>query len=202
MSVSLDVEWGGTGDAEVGAESFSVLTPTFFVGKGFGDLREGADYVRAFAVTGQVGYAVPTESSTTQIDPVTGLPVDVNNPDFLVYGGSLQYSFPYLKANVVDLGLPEFINHLIPLVEVRLQTPVNNNEGTGIGTTGTVNPGVIYLAQYFQVGLEAIIPVNRESGTDVGVMGQLHLFLDDIFPQTLGKPLFSSAGGPGRASGT
>ena len=34
-------------------------------------------------------------------------------PQVLVYSGSLQYSMPYLK----DLQLPDFINHLIPIVE-------------------------------------------------------------------------------------
>jgi hypothetical protein len=39
------------------------------------------------------------------------------------------------------------------------------------------------------VGLEAVVPVNRESGTGVGVIGQLHLYLDDMFPTTIGQPL-------------
>jgi hypothetical protein len=40
------------------------------------------------------------------------------------------------------------------------------------------------------VGLEAVIPVNRDSGTGVGFLGQVHLYLDDIFPKTYGQPLF------------
>ena len=51
-----------------------------------------------------------------------------NHPRFLTYSGSLQFSMPYLKSNVVDLGLPDFINHLIPIVEARFQTPVANFE--------------------------------------------------------------------------
>ena len=34
-----------------------------------------------------------------------------------------------------------------------------------------------------------MIPVNRASGTGVGFLGQLHLYLDDMFPQTIGQPL-------------
>ena len=56
-------------------------------------------------------------------------------------------------------------------------------------TTGTINPGLIWVGSYFQVGVEAIIPVNRDSGTGVGVLGQLHLYLDDIFPRSYGQPL-------------
>jgi len=38
-----------------------------------------------------------------------------------------------------------------------------------------------------------MIPINRQSGTGVGVIAQLHWFLDDIFPTTIGRPLFGSA---------
>ena len=56
-------------------------------------------------------------------------------------------------------------------------------------TTGTINPGVMWVGGYFQVGLEAVIPINRESGSGVGALGQLHLYLDDMFPTTVGQPL-------------
>ena len=39
------------------------------------------------------------------------------------------------------------------------------------------------------MGLEAVIPVNRDSGTGVGFLGQIHLYLDDIFPKSYGQPL-------------
>jgi hypothetical protein len=192
MSAALAVEWGNTGAAGVGAESFSTVTPTIFFGKGFGDLPDTVGWLRPFGITGQVGYAIPTSSATLTVDPDTGNVNIDNHPQFLRYGLSLQYSMPYLKSQVIDLELPDFFNHLIPIVEANFQTPVANNFGTGIGTTGTVNPGVILVGNYFQVGLEAIIPINRASGTGVGAMAQLHLYIDDIFPTTIGKPLLGS----------
>ena len=187
MSAALAVEWGGTGSNSIGADSFSTLAPTFFFGKGFGDLPESSSWMRAFAVTGQVGYAVPTKSTSIAIDG-NDISID-NNPSILQYGGTLQFSMPYLKSSVIDAGLPDFVNHLIPIVEANFETPVSNNTGTGLGTTGTVNPGVIWVGNYYQVGAEAIIPVNRASGTGTGVIAQLHLYLDDIFPDTIGQPL-------------
>ena len=187
------VEWGATGYDAVGADRFSTITPTLYFGKGFGDLPDAMGWFRAFAVTGEVGYSFPTTRTTTIIDPNTGDISFQNNPNFLLYSGSLQFSMPYLKSNVVDLGLPDFINHLIPIVEAQFQTPVANNFGTGIGTTGTINPGLIWVGNYFQVGVEALIPVNRASGTSVGLVAQLHLYLDDMFPTTIGKPLFGSS---------
>ena len=201
MSASLIVEWGGTGSPDVGAERFSTLTPTLYFGKGFGDLPDSAGWLRAFAVTGQVGYSIPASSSTVTIDPDSGLPNFEFHPQFWVYGGSLQFSFPYLKSNVIDLGLPDFINRLIPIVEAQFRTPAANNEGNPSITTGTVNPGIIWAGDYFQVGLEAIIPINRASGTGVGGIVQLHFYLDDIFPTTIGRPLFSNAPAPTKPFG-
>jgi hypothetical protein len=202
MSVALNIEWGGTGAQSVGAEAFNTYTPTLFFGKGFGDLPQAAGWLRAFAVTGQVGYAIPGRRSTISgidIDPDTGaVNLDVEyHPQMLQWGGSLQYSMPYLKSNIVDLGLPDFFNRLMPLVEVSLQTPVANTLTSGTVTTGTINPGVIWAGNYFQVAAEAIIPVNRASGTGIGGMMQLHFYLDDIFPQSIGRPIFASSPMPG-----
>jgi hypothetical protein len=142
--------------------------------------------------------AIPGSRSTTSVNPDDGF-VDIEfNPQLLVWGGSLQYSMPYLKSAVADLGLPDFINRLIPIVEASMQTPVANTFTSGTVTTGTINPGVIWVGNTYQVGLEAIIPINRQSGTGVGAMAQLHFFLDDIFPTTIGRPLFAGTVTSGR----
>jgi hypothetical protein len=197
MSVGLSVEWGGTGSANVGADPFNTYTPTIYFGKGFGDLPDTFSWIRPIAITGQVGYAIPGRNSTTtfSVDPDSGdLTADTEfHPRVLNWGGTIQYSMPYLKSAVIDLGLPDFINHLIPLVEATLQTPVANTLTSGTLTTGTINPGVIYVANTFQLAVEALIPINRQSGSNVGVIAQLHLYLDDIDPRGIGKPLF---GGP------
>jgi hypothetical protein len=200
ISAGVSVEWGRTGNASVGAEKFHTVTPTLWVGKGMGDLPPSFGFARAFALTGQVGYAIPTWRRTltvTSIDLDTG---DVELDEerhrhFLEYGGSIQFSMPYLKANVVDLSLPDVFNRMVPLVEARFRTPVRNvvtnanvwDENNR--TTGTVNPGIIYVADKFQIGAEAIIPINRASGKGVGWVAQLHFYLDDIFPTTIGRPM-------------
>jgi hypothetical protein len=56
-------------------------------------------------------------------------------------------------------------------------------------TTWTVAPGVIYLRTWYQVGVEALIPVNKAAGTNVGAIVQLHVFLDDLYPHGIGAPL-------------
>jgi hypothetical protein len=197
MSIGLSVEWGGTGAQSVGADPFNTYTPTVYFGKGFGDLPDTLSWLRPVAVTGQVGYAIPGRRFTTTfgIDPDTGDPTaDTEfHPRVLNWGGTIQYSMPYLKSAVIDLGLPEFINHLIPIVEATLQTPVANSLTSGTLTTGTIQPGFIWVGNTFQVAVEALIPINRQSGTNIGVIAQLHLFLDDIDPKGIGKPIFGNA---------
>ena len=189
MLLGLIVDWGSTGAIHSGiATPWSVLTPTFYFGKGFGDLPEQAGWLRAFAVTGEVGYQIPSRS----FDDIAGAPI----PQVLAWSGSIQYSMPYLKTQVVDLQLPDFINHLIPIVEFSMSTPVANNFGMSFVTTGTINPGVIWVGDYFQVGLEAQVPVNRESGHGIGAIGQLHFYLDDMFPKVFGQPLFGGSATP------
>jgi hypothetical protein len=197
MSVGLSVEWGGTGAQSVGADPFNTYTPTLWFGKGFGDLPDTMSWIRPVAVTGQIGYAIPGRRSTTTfgIDPDSGDPtVDTEfHPRVLNWGGTVQYSMPYLKSAVYDLGLPDFINRFIPLVEATFQTPVSNTFTSGTLTTGTINPGFLWVGNTFQFGIEALIPINRQSGTNVGVIAQLHFYLDDIDPRGIGKPIF---GGP------
>ena len=86
------------------------------------------------------------------------------------------------------MHLPAPVDGLVPLVEFSFGTPLNRGqEGQ---TTGTINPGVIWAGKYFQVGAEAVIPINSHSGSDVGFIAQLHFYLDDLFPHSIGRPLF------------
>jgi len=204
MSAGLEIEWGGSGAQSVGAERFNVYTPTLFFGKGFGDLPSSLNWARPFAITGQVGYAIPgvSKTATATFNAESGeQDVDTEfHPRVLTWGATLQYSMPYLKSAVVDLGLPDFFNRLIPIVEASFETPVSNFATAGTVTTGTINPGIIYTGDTWQFTIEATIPVNRQSGSSVGVIGQLHFYLDDIFPNTLGKPLFANNIKTGRPS--
>jgi hypothetical protein len=173
-SVGLLAAIGGTGAKSI-ANSFSTFTPTVYCGKGFGDLPVSLGYLRPFAITGTVGPNLTTASSD-------------QGPNSLGWGLTLQYSIPYLQQQVKDLGLPQPLGDLIPVVEFPMSTCT---AGACAGqTTGTINPGVIWLTRYGQIGVEAQIPVNRATGTHTGILVQAHLFFDDIFPTSIGKPLF------------
>ena len=174
-SIGLEAEIGGTGSRSVG-NSFSTFTPDFYFGKGFGDLPASLSYLRPFAITGELGPNLTTASSA-------------NGPNSFGWGLTLQYSIPYLQNQVKDLGIPQPFNNLIMVVEAPMSTCT---AGACSGqTTGTINPGFLWLNRYGQFGIEAQIPVNHLSGNHVGVLFDAHLYFDDIFPNSLGKPLFN-----------
>jgi hypothetical protein len=192
VSIGLGVEVGGTGSRSVRADSFSTWAPGIFFGKGFGDLPTAVRFLRPFAITGQVGIAIPTSASTrtVTVEVQTGeRDIEVErHPDVLEWGFALEYSVIYLQSQVQDLHLHAPLDRLIPLVEFAFETSLNRGEEGQ--TIGTINPGVIWAGKYFQVGVEAVVPINERTGNNVGVIVQLHFFVDDLFPHSLGRPLF------------
>jgi hypothetical protein len=192
VSVGLGVEIGGTGSSSIGTDSFSTWAPGIFFGKGFGDLPAALRFLKPLALTGSAGIAIPTSASTRTItvnDQTGERDIEIErHPDVLQWGFALEYSVIYLQSQVQDMHLPAPIDRLIPLVEFAMETPLNRG-GRG-PTTGTIDPGVIWAGKYFQVGMEAVIPINEHTGNNVGVIAQLHFFLDDLFPHTIGRPLF------------
>jgi len=174
---ALDVTWGNTGNLAAGAPDFTTLSPTFDFGKGFGDLPDSLPWLRPFALTGNLSLNFPTKTQS----------MGVQNPNSLFYGFAIEYSIPYLQSEVRDIGLGPPFNRMIPLVEFALTSPFNRGQ-TGT-TTGTVQPGIIWAGQYFQVGAEMIIPTNSLSGHGIGGVVQLHFYLDDLFPNSIGRPI-------------
>jgi hypothetical protein len=190
VSIGLGWEVGGTGRKATEAESFDVVMPALFFGKGFGDLPDSLGFLRPLAITGTVGGRIPTRSTTRTVT-VEGDEVEEEierHPNSLTWGVAVEYSLPYLRSNVRDLGLPAFVSQLIPVVEVEGERFLDR--GFGGKTVGTVNPGLIWAGRFFQVGVGAVIPMNERTGKNVGVRALLHFFLDDIFPGSLGRPLF------------
>ena len=184
-SVGVDWDIGNTGVRRIGAESFSTVTPALFVGRGFGDLPDSVQFLKPLAVTGSLGVAMPTRRSTTTVDDDGNASVE-RHPDALKVGLAIEYSLPYLQAFVKDVGLAEPFSRMIPVVEFDLAKPIDRGGGSW---TGTVNPGILWAGRAVQVGLEAVIPVNSPTGGGKGVLLQLHFFLDDLFPRSLGRPL-------------
>lgn len=174
FSVGTDWEVGGTGAKKIGAGSANVFTPTIYYGKGFGDLPDALKYARPFALTGTLGEDLPTSAE----------------PNNLKWGVALEYNLPYLQTQVKEIGLPAPFKTMIPVVELAMTTPENRGGGP---TTGTINPGIFWESRYFQLGAEAIIPVNRDTGSQIGAVFQIQFWIDDLLPKWFGYPLFGKS---------
>ncbi len=190
---AVNVEWGNTGSpqsASLPSDPFSTVTGKLYAGKGFGDAS--ADWLRPFALTGEVDYSVPTV--TTNADGSV-------NPTTLTYGATLQYSLQYMNSHVQEV--PDVFKKLVPAFEAIFTTPIDHIPAADPAsfppntTTGVFGPSVYYIGQYFEIGVMAQIPINAASGKHVGALAVVDFFLDDIAPDTLGKPLF----GPAQARG-
>ena len=184
IAAGVDIEVGGTGQQRVGASSFSTFTPSLFFGEGLGDLPDSLRYLRPLAVTGVLGLALPVRE----------------DPRVFQWGLTFQYNLQYLQSFVRDIGLPAPFNRMIPIIELPMQTSV---EGA-VRTAGTINPGIIWFGRYIQLGLEAVIPIHGNT-TDleisprqgsVGLLGQVHFYLDDIWPEVFTWTPFSGVLGP------
>jgi hypothetical protein len=188
LSLGVGAELGGTGTRRIGSESFSVISPALFFGKGFGDLPASMNFLRPFAITGVIGPNFPTRSGNVSSDPDTGDTEIERNPTTLTWAFSLQYSLMYLQSFVKDIGLGAPFNRMILITEFPMETCMSADCKGKI--TGTVNPGIVWCGKFMEFGVAAQIPINARSGSSVGILGLFHLYIDDLFPKSIGGPIF------------
>ncbi|MGE5172827.1 MAG: hypothetical protein ACM3MD_03250, partial [Betaproteobacteria bacterium] len=188
LSVGVSDEIGNTGSRQVGSESFSVISPAFFFGKGFGDISDSVNYLRPLAVTGVIGPNIPVRKTTSTLNDQTGEIEGERNPTTLTWAFTIQYSLMYLQSFVKDVGLGKPFNRMVAVVEFPMETCLNADCKNQ--TTGTVNPGVAWIGKHTELGIAAEIPMNPRSGAGTGVFVLFHLFIDDLFPKSIGRPIF------------
>ena len=173
LTVNLDREFGGTGAFRVGASRSGATTPSLLFGKGLGDLDIG--YLRPLALTGVIDYQAADRRP---------------RPSLVTSGFVLEYSIPYLQSKVESLDLPEFIRNLTPMTEFQFATP--SGKSFGARTTALFGPGISYAGAGWEFAVEALVPASRATGRGVGITAQLHLSLDYLAPDSIGRPLFST----------
>jgi hypothetical protein len=186
FSAAFGWEAGGTGRKKAGAESLGVFKPALLFGKGMGDLPERSD--QAVAVTGIMSL-LPSRSGnkTFTLNDDGDLEVEIEK---LTSSWGFAVMQPAVSP-VVREGHRAASRHqpADPAGRIDINNPLDR--GFAGKTTGTVNPGIIWAGKSFQLGLEAVVPINERTGKNVGIRGQVHFFLDDIFPTTIGRPLFN-----------
>ncbi len=83
------------------------------------------------------------------------------------YGLVIEYSIPYLQSFVKDAGIPKPFNKMFPIIALTY----DNLDGTSF-----LNPGIVWVGKYVELGIEANIPLNDRTGENIGVAGLIHLF--------------------------
>jgi hypothetical protein len=188
LSFGISDEVGNTGSRKVGSESFSIISPAFYFGKGFGDLPDSISFLKPMAITGVIGPNFPSQKQTITVNEDSG-DIDVErHPTTLTWAFTLQYSLMYLQSAVKDVGLGTPFNRMVAIVEFPMETCLNTDCKNQ--TSGTVNPGIAWIGKYSELGIAAEIPMNPRSGTGTGVFVLFHLFIDDLFPNSIGRPIF------------
>jgi hypothetical protein len=176
FSIGVDRQFGGTGAGRIQPRGFSSVgatTPSIYFGKGLGDLDIG--YLRPLAIAGTFGYLIADRSP---------------RPNVATAGFAVEYSIPYLQSKVRAFDVPDLIRGLTPITELFLTTPAGQNHG--VANTALIAPGVIYAGEGWQFGIEALIPMTRATGKGLGVTAQFHVWLDYLFSNSIGRPVFSS----------
>jgi hypothetical protein len=171
LTLGVDREWGATGANGIASRK-GATEPRVYFGKGLGDLDIG--YLRPLAVTGFLGYLAADAPP---------------RPDLARAGIALQYSIPYLQSKVQSSDLPDPVRGLTPMTELLTTTPAGR--GYGARTTVMVAPGLSYAGEGWEFVVEALVPATRAAGGGAGVRAQLHLVLDFLLPNTIGRPLFA-----------
>ncbi|MGH7044376.1 MAG: hypothetical protein ACREFY_19905 [Acetobacteraceae bacterium] len=179
-SVAVQQSFGRAGTTGI-ASGFDTTTVAGYFGKGLGDIPFAP--IRPFAVTGELDYNIPNAGPSSDAG------------DIATWSGglSLQYSIPYLQSQVRDYGLPAILARLTPVVELGWTSAAANSarRPTGNPTTFTLGSGAVWTGDYYAFSAELLWPLNGAAGHGIGVIGQFHLYFDDLFPNTLGKPLLS-----------
>lgn len=182
-TLSFNINWANTGTGSQ-TQPFNTYEPVIDVGKGFGDLPKSLNPLRPLAVTFELSSTIPSHSWSD----------GSQNPTTLNGGFTIQYSLPYFNSQVAAID-SDFFKHLIPITELAFSKPISNIASGTNEATGTIQPGFVYLAAKYQVAVEAILPLNRASGHGIGGIASIDLYLDDLLPNSLGKPLFPLFGG-------
>jgi hypothetical protein len=176
-AVAVEQDFGRASTAGIDSGYDTTVLSGYF-GKGFGDIP--FDPVRPFALTGELDYNIPNagRSRGGALTSWSG-------------GLSLQYSVPYLQSQIHDFGLPVVLADLTPVVELGWSSAAagSANRPTGQPTTFQLGTGAVWTGEFYSLSSELLWPLNGASGHGLGVIGQFHLYFDDMFPHSIGKPL-------------
>lgn len=183
-TAAVRVSPGGVGQRRIGRLSGTTVSPALQVGKGFGDLPDWADWLKPVAVTTSLGFDLRANRNEREEDAQHAF----------AWGVAMMYSIPYLQSYVKDVGIAWPFNRLFPVVEFNGETLTSGPDNGK--HTAFANPGLVWAGKYFELAVSAQLPLNDASGHHAGVLGMVHIFLDDIAPNIFTWTPFHGVLGP------
>jgi hypothetical protein len=177
-SIQIQQSFGRAGTTGIDS-GYDTTTISGYFGKGFGDIPFAP--IRPVAVTGELDYNIPN----------AGYANGYGGLNTWSGGLTLQYSIPYLQSQIKDYGLPTLLANLTPVAELGWSSAAAGSafRPTGDPTAFTLGTGAVWTGEFFSLSTELLWPLNGAASHGLGVTGQFHLYFDDLFPTTLGKPL-------------
>jgi hypothetical protein len=177
-SVQVQQSFGRAGTTGIDS-GYDTTTVSGYFGKGLGDIP--FDPIRPFALTGELDYNIPN----------AGYANGFGGLNYWTGGLTLQYSIPYLQSQIRDEGLPPILANLTPLAELGWSSAAAGSafRPTNDPTTFTLGTGAVWTGEFYSLSTEMLIPLDGAAGHGLGVIGQFHVYFDDMFPNSLGKPL-------------
>jgi hypothetical protein len=160
---------GGIGDERAGADAHSIIEPDINFAKGFGGASERLKYLRPLGVTVELGAEVP----------VGGGRHTASEPDVITLGFSAQYDVGRWQK-LLAAHLPGPLPQMAPIVEFEFETCVEH--GCSGETSAFAYPGLLWTGKNLEYGIEAQVPLNGTAGGDVGVLSELTVSLEDLYP--------------------
>ena len=172
-------DWGRTGTATQ-YSPFNTYTPVLDVGKGFGDLPTSLNILSPFAITAELSDSDPRPVLDRRRPEPDDAELGLHHP---VQPALLQFA---RRPDRQRLLAPPCPGDGIRLLDADLQL------APGTQHHDRHNPAGRHLrGRHVAIRLEALDPDQQRERPQRGVVAELHFFFDDIFPNSLGKPIFT-----------
>ena len=199
--ISAGVSWdvGGTGSKKVGAESFDTVTPPLFFGKGFGDLPDSLDtqavcphrlHRRGAPDASYNKIGTTREEGDRHVDRREG----AESP-WSCSGGSRFNTISNTYSSTSVTSACRAVQSDDPDCRVRAGDADQRPQDLPDHRDDQSGHDLVRQATSSSASRPAD-PGNRASGKNVGVLAQVHFYLDDILPQVFSWTPFSGVLGP------
>lgn len=164
-AVNLRYAVGGSGDERAGAENHSRIAPELVFAHGLDRVPQSLRYLRPLGVTAKLGAEIPVAGRGSE-------------PAEIVTGLSAEYDLKRWQR-LAGVHLPAPLPDMAATVEFEFETCVER--GCTGHTAMSAFPGLLWYGRVMQFGVEAELPLDRDSGGGAGLLSELTVSLEPLY---------------------